>query len=139
MGNRFIDNFARVPVNRLFEYTLVSQSPESAVVSMDAKPEYAQEAGLVQGGVLSAIADTAAVYAFLSDLADDQIMTSVEFKMNFLRPVKPGDGAIVARSTVVRRGRTIGVCDVELTQSQALVAKGTFTYMFMPRNNQQSL
>ncbi len=101
---------------------------------MDARPEYTQEAGVVQGGILSAIADTAAVYAFLPDLDDDQIMTSIEFKMNFLRPVEPEGEPIVARSKVIKRGRTVGVCDVAVSQSDNLVVKGLFTYMFLPKN-----
>jgi uncharacterized protein (TIGR00369 family) len=124
-----------VPVNRLFGYTFISRSSEGAEISMDARPEYAQEADVVQGGILSAIADTAAVYAFLPDLDDDQIMTSIEFKMNFLRPVKPEGEPIVARSKVIKRGRTVGVCDVAVTQSGNLVAKGLFTYMFLPKNS----
>jgi uncharacterized protein (TIGR00369 family) len=134
MNNKYLDNFSGVPVNRLFGYTIISRSSEGAAISMKARPEYAQEAGVVQGGLLSAIADTAAVYAFLPDLDENQIMTSIEFKMNFLRPVEPDGEPIVARSKVLKRGRSVGVCDVEVTQANNLMAKGIFTYMFLPKN-----
>lgn len=134
MGNMFLDNFLQVPVNKLFGYTLISRSSQEAVISMEARPEYAQEAGVVQGGIISAIADTAAVYAFLPDLDEGQLMTSIEFKINFVRPVEPKSGPIVARSKIVKRGQTVGVCEVEVTQSENLVAKGLFTYLFFEQN-----
>jgi uncharacterized protein (TIGR00369 family) len=134
MSNKYLDNFSEVPVNKLFGYTMISRSSEGAAISMEARPEYAQEAGVVQGGIISAIADTAAVYAFLPDLDENQIMTSIEFKMNFLRPVEPNGEPILARSRVLKRGRSIGVCDVEVTQAENLMAKGIFTYMFLHKD-----
>ena len=135
MSGKYLDNFSEVPVNKFFRYTWVSRSPDGAEISMEARPEYAQETGVVQGGVLSAIADTAAVYALLPDLEADRMMTSIEFKMNFLRAVKPNEGTIAARSKILRRGRTVGVCEVELTQAGKLTAKGTFTYIFLQKDN----
>jgi uncharacterized protein (TIGR00369 family) len=131
MSGKYLDKFSEVPVNKFFRYTWISRSPDGAEISMEARPEYAQETGVVQGGILSAIADTAAVYAFLPDIEDYRQMTGIEFKMNFLRPAKPDEGPIAARSKILRRGRTIGVCEVELTQGGKLTAKGTFTYMFL--------
>ena len=61
-------------------------------------------------------------------------MGSVELKMNYLRPALLGKGPVVAKSRLVQRGHKIGVCDVEVTQRDKLVAKGLFTYMFFERN-----
>lgn len=124
------DKFYDVPVNKFFNYSLISRSNEEAVISMEARPEFLQEEGLVQGGILSAIADTAAVYIFYPDLHDDETMTSIEFKVNFLKPGTPGRGPLVAKARLVQRGRKVGVCDVEVSQSEELILKGLFTYMF---------
>ncbi len=129
-----MQSFYDVPINKFFGYTLVSREPKETVVSMEIRPEFLQEEGLVQGGILSAIADTAAVYTFFPDLDDGATMTSIEFKVNFLRPAVPGNGALMARARVIQRGRKIGVCDVEVTQSDAVVLKGLFTYMFYDRD-----
>lgn len=126
-------SFQEVPINKFLRYKLVSHGAGEAVVSMEARPEFLQEEGLVQGGILSAIADTAAVYTFLPDLDEAQNMTSIEFKVNFLKPAVPGRGPIVARAKVVQRGRKVGVCDVEVSQGESLVLKGLFTYMFYLR------
>lgn len=132
-GNKALDDFYNVPVNKLFSYKLVSRSSEETVLSMEAREEFLQEEGLVQGGILSAIADTAAVYTFYPDLAPGQTMTSIEFKVNFLRPAAPGRGPLTARAKVVQRGKKVGICDVEVLQSEAVVLKGLFTYMFYER------
>lgn len=128
-----MEDFYSVPVNRLFGYKLVSRSSKESVISMEVRSEFLQEEGLVQGGILSAMADTAAVYTFYPDLEKSETMTSIEFKVNFLRPATPGGGHLIARAKVVQRGRKIGVCDVEVTQSDVVVLKGLFTYLFYDR------
>jgi uncharacterized protein (TIGR00369 family) len=127
-------SFYDVPINKFLHYELVSRTPGETVISMDVRPEFLQEEGLVQGGILSAIADTAAVYTFLPDLDESQNMTSIEFKVNFLKPASPGSGPIIARARVVQRGRKVGVCEVEVSQGDSRVLKGLFTYLFYPRS-----
>jgi uncharacterized protein (TIGR00369 family) len=133
-----IARFLDVPVNNFFRYKLISRSSEQAVVSMEAREEFLQEEGVVQGGILSAIADTAAVYVFYPDLGENEIMTSIEFKVNFLRPALPGRGPLVAKASVVHRGKKVGICDVEVSQSEAVVLRGLFTYMFYERKRGDS-
>ena len=126
--------FSKTAVNRHFGFQLISCSPDGVTVSMEVLSDYIQEEGVVQGGVVSALADNAAVHAFLPDLDRDRLMTSIEFKMNFLRPALAGEDPLIARSRVIRRGRNVGVSDVEVTQSDKLIAKGSFTYLFIDRD-----
>ena len=123
--------FSRVPVNRHLGLRLVSRSAETAVVEMSVHQDQVQEGGVVHGGLLSALADTAAVYVFYPSLPEGQSMASIEFKMNFLRPARVDRGPLVARSMVLRRGTKVGVCEVEVTQDNLAIAKGLFTYLFM--------
>ena len=88
--HKAIAQFLDVRVNKFFNYKLISRSSEEAVVSMEVREGFLQEEGVVQGGILSAIADTAAVYTFYPDLDETEVMTSIEFKVNFLRPALPG-------------------------------------------------
>jgi uncharacterized protein (TIGR00369 family) len=125
--------FADVPINRYLGFELVSTSSEGAIVSARPVPEQTQETGIVHGGIISALADTAAVYAFIPDLAEDRTITSIEFKVNFLHPAESAGEPLIARSTVVRRGGNVGVCEVEVAQGELTVAKGLFTYLFMER------
>ncbi len=100
---------------------------------MDAAPEFEQETGVVHGGILTSLADTAAVYCFMPDLGDGNAMVGVELKINFLRPALPGKGEILARATVLRRGKRLGVCEVDVSQGESHVARGLFTYLFTSR------
>lgn len=128
-----LGGFGDVPVNRLFDWKLRSRSGQHAELALALKPEFAQGEGLIHGGIITALADTAAVYALLPDLPADTTMTSIELKVNFLRPVDPDGGELVARARVVQRGRRIAVCDVEVSQADKLTAKGLFTYLIYDR------
>jgi len=131
--------FARVPVNRTLGFTLVSCGEGQAVLTMPVREEYLQENGYLQGGLVSAVADTAAAYALLPGLPEGRGMTGVEFKINFLRPTLPGRGDLTARAQVVRQGRTIGVCQVTVEQGGREVAVATFTYLFFERPAKKSV
>lgn len=124
-----IRRFDQVSVNRHFQWKLLSVSAGEAVVQMEMKPEYLQETNVIHGGLVSAVADTAAVYCFWPNL-ENRKMASIEFKVNFLRPAVVDRGPLEARAKVIRHGHRIGVCDVEVFQQSRIVAKGIFTYMF---------
>lgn len=125
--------FESAAVNHFLGLELVEASPEGAEIRMPARGEHVQETGVVQGGILSALADTTAVYALAHRFPADHTIAGVEFKLNFLRPARPEAGELRARASVVRRGRTLGICRVEVTQADAAIATGLFTYLFSPR------
>lgn len=128
-------DFDGVPVNRHLGFRLTQCKSGTATVEMQVRAEHLQEEGVLHGGLLTTLADTAAVYALMPDLAPDGAMTSIEFKMNFLRPAKLDRGILRATSRVVRRGRKIAVCDVDVQQAAVQVATGTFTYLFLDPKN----
>jgi uncharacterized protein (TIGR00369 family) len=73
----------------------------------DPERAHTQEYGVVHRGILSALADTAAVYTVHPFLSKAQRMTSIEFKINFLSGATPDRGDVVANAGLVRRGRTV--------------------------------
>jgi acyl-coenzyme A thioesterase PaaI-like protein len=81
--------------------------------------------------VLSALADTAAVYAILPALGADERMTSIEFKVNFLAAARPNGGEVIGRSELVRRGRTVAVVRSDVSQGATHVLTGLFTYVIL--------
>ena len=123
------DLFARTGSNRFLGARLVSRAPDRVEVHMAARPEMAQEYGVVQGGILTALADTATAYLLLPDAMDRGHVNGVELKMNFLRPARPDGSDLVAVATPVKIGRTIAVFSVDITQGDRHVAHGTFTYL----------
>jgi len=123
--------FAAVPINELLGLELRASEPGAATVAMRPVESTAQEYGVVHGGILATLADTAAVYALHPYLAEGDRMTSIEFKVNFLGPVTPR-GEVIATSSVVRRGRTVAVVRVDVRQAEQIVVTGLFTYIILP-------
>ena len=123
--------FDDVPVNALLGLELRTSSPDGAVVAWSPRAEFAQEYGVIHGGLIATLADTAAVYALHPFLAEGERMTSIEFKINFLGPALSDRGAVVARSSIVRRGHTVVVAQVDVSQGDQRVATGLFTYIIM--------
>lgn len=83
--------------------------------------------GVVHGGALMSIADAAAGVSLATLLDRDERPVTIEGKLNFCSPVT--EGIIEARGEVVKKGKLIAVCDVEVTEGDRLVAKGISTYM----------
>lgn len=125
--------FDRTPCNRWFGFVLVERSAQRVVVELPVRDELLQEAGVVQGGVITALADTAAVYLLWPDLGPTRTMTGIDCQMQFLGAGGKGDAALVATATPLRTGGTIAVAESVVTQGARLVAKGTFTFLLRER------
>ena len=84
----------------------------SVTVRVPAKDFLLRTSGIFHGGVIAAVADTAAGYAAVSSQPADVSFLTVEFKINFLNKAK-GD-LLVARANVIKNGRTLTVAGVDL-------------------------
>ena len=122
-------DFSRTPVNRWLGLRLVRRSPAEAVVQQELRPEFLQEAGVVHGGLLTALADTAAVYVLWPDLSASQSMTGTNVAMQFLSAARIDEGPLTATAAPLRVGRRIAVCESSVHQGARLVCKGTFTFL----------
>jgi uncharacterized protein (TIGR00369 family) len=121
------DLFATMPFSQLLGIEVVEQSPQRVRAQLAWSAERCTTGGLMHGGALMGLADSAgAVCAFLN-LPDGAVGTStIESKTNFLRGVR--DGVVTATSRVLHRGRTVIVIETELTQEDdRLVGKVTQT------------
>ena len=120
-GNEIHALFDSTPANALLGMQLESCDETSARVSLPVRSELIQEEGVVHGGLLSTLADTAAVYSIVPTLADGAGITGVEFKVNFMRPGLATGGVIEARAELVKRGRTLSLVDVEVFQDARML------------------
>ena len=108
---------------------LLDHSATEARVRLPVRPDFLQEEGVVQGGILAALADATAVYLLMEGAPAERSMTSIEFKLNFLSAARLERGALEARATIVRRGRRIVLCRSVVEQDGRPVAQGLFTYL----------
>jgi len=98
------------------------------------RPEITQQHGYIHAGATSAIADSAGGYAALTVFPADSEVLTVEYKINLLAPAD-GD-RIEAVGTVVRAGRTLTVCQLEVfagdEAKRSLVVVGQQTLIRLP-------
>src|SRR4030043_1313298 len=76
------------------------------------KPELANSIGLLQGGVIAALADEAVAFALYSLVPEGETFNTVEMKINFLGAVKEGE--VIAEAHIAKRGRTISLGEFEV-------------------------
>ena len=129
------ERFATTPCNRWFGFRLVHRDRERVVVELPVRNEFVQEEGVVQGGVITALADTTAVWLVWPDLPESRAMTGIECSMRFLAPALASGGPLTATATPLRVGRTIAVCETIVQQDGRAVAKGTFTFLLRDRRS----
>lgn len=123
--------FAEVPVNRFLGFRMRSRSRDRVELELPLRPEFAQEAGVIQGGILTALADTAAVYLLWPDLPDGRSMTGTGCSMQFLAAATVDRGPLLAVASPLRVGRSTAVCESEVWQRDRRIAKGTFPFLFL--------
>jgi uncharacterized protein (TIGR00369 family) len=114
------------PVATLIGFTISSIEPGRVVMEMHAGPQHANPMGTVHGGILCDLADAAMGMAYASTLDEGETFTTLELKINFLKPV--WSGRLSATSWIVKGGHTVGLveCDVH-DDKDRLVARASST------------
>ncbi len=101
------------PFERLLAMQIVAAEAGQATLTMPFLESFAQGAGLMHGGAIVSLADTAVVMAIKSIVAPGTHFATIEMQSRFLHPVKKG--LLEARARVVQRdgARLNGACDVQ--------------------------
>ncbi len=108
-------------------FDLESVSLGHAVLRMDARARHKQLNGVVHGGILAAMADTAGAIAAYTTVPKGTALATIELKINYLEAV-PG-GRIRADARVLRTGRNFVVTECEIfDQKGVLAAKALLTF-----------
>ncbi|MGA2404991.1 MAG: PaaI family thioesterase [Syntrophobacteraceae bacterium] len=94
------------PFERLLNMSIVEACDGRASLTMPFFIDYAQGAGLMHGGALVSLADTAVVMAIKSIIAPLSHFATIELESRFLLPVRKG--IVTAKAEVVsREGRQL--------------------------------
>jgi uncharacterized protein (TIGR00369 family) len=133
---RFLDQLHAVvrgelpipPVAQLIGFKLIAVSEGQATVAFEAGPQHANPMGTLHGGILCDIADAAMGIAYASTLAEEESFTTLELKINFLKPI--WSASLTAEGRIIKRGRTVGLTECDITdQEGSLVARASSTCM----------
>jgi uncharacterized protein (TIGR00369 family) len=118
------------PIAQLIGFHMASIKPGEAVIEFEAGEAHANPMGTLHGGVLCDIADAAMGMAFGASLDEGESFTTLELKINFLKPV--WKARLKATGRVVKQGRTIGLIECDVTDEQgSLVARAVSTCMIL--------
>ncbi|HYX40186.1 MAG TPA: PaaI family thioesterase [Pyrinomonadaceae bacterium] len=119
--------FAQVAYARLLGLELVEVARGTAVLSLTVRPELTRMEGIMHGGALASLMDTASAFAVLTLLAPAEQTVTVDLTIHFLRPVS--SGRVQARAHVLRAGRRLVTVAIEATnEAEELVATALTTY-----------
>ena len=98
-----------------------------AIFRLDVRPRHKQIHGVVHGGILAALADTAAAIAAYTVVPRGVEIATLELKINYMEPV-PG-GRVKADARVLRKGRNFIVTECEIfNENGSLAAKALLTF-----------
>lgn len=120
------------PVCELIGFELTKIEKGAAVFRLEARRDrHANPMGTLHGGILCDIADAAMGMAGASLLELGESFTTLELKINFLRPVF--DALLEARGRVVYSGKTLVYleCDVVTIPDEKLVARSNSTCLIL--------
>lgn len=121
------------PVAEVLGFHVTDVEEGRVVIEMDATERLHNPMGTLHGGILGDIADAAMGYAFSSTLKEDELFTTVELKLNFLKPIF--QSRLRAEGKIIKRGSTIGLLECHVyDEKQSLVAHATSTCMVLKGN-----
>lgn len=118
------------PFVKLMGMRLLSAAEGRSVMECRVRPILKNSSGTLHGGVMGALVDMSVATALRSVMPLSSRMTTVEYKVNFLKPV--GTGTITALGVILRLGRTIAVGSTEVRNADGeVVAFGSATYYIL--------
>jgi uncharacterized protein (TIGR00369 family) len=127
------DDLPRPPIHHLTGLRLVEAEEGETAVELPCSEWLSTSAGTIQGGFTAMLAESAMTGAVFSTAPADTAVATLDFKVNYLRPVFPDGNEITARARILHRGRTLVVAAAELTNAEGKkVALATGSSMYLP-------
>lgn len=122
-------NSSPFPMHMLMQLKAIAF--DHSVVSLRTDTCHLQPYGIVHGGVLATLIDTATFWAAFLRLPDDDGLVNIDLKLNYLKPV--AEGTLTATGRCIRAGRSLSYAEAGVTDTDGmLVAHGTSTLMALP-------
>ena len=129
--NKLIEMVTTSPYPRHLRMQLVSISVDQAVVKLKTEQCHLQPFGIVHGGVLATLVDTATFWSVFLRLPEDAGLVNIDLKLNYLKSISTG--LMTAQGRCIRAGRSINYAEASVKDKEGnLIAHGTSTLMVLP-------
>lgn len=120
------------PFADLIGFEVTARGEGRCTSELIAEERHLNPNGVVHGAVLYALADTGMGGALTSVIDEGQLCSTIEVKINYFRPARPG--RLRCETRVVYQGSRTGALESEiLDENDRLLARATGTFMILDR------
>jgi uncharacterized protein (TIGR00369 family) len=127
------EELPRPPIYHLTGLRVIEAREGEAVAALPCSKWLSTSAGTIQGGFTAMLAESAMGAAVFSTAAAGTAIATLDFKVNYLRPVFPDDRDLTARARILHRGRTLVIAAADVINSDGKqVALATGSSMYLP-------
>ena len=124
---RLDEAFRQIHFVRLLGMEFVAAERGSATFALEVREELTRMGGILHGGAIVSLMDTAAAFAVHTLLGPGGRTVTVDLTVHFLRTA--AEGRVQARATVLRHGRRVTILRVEAEDREGkIIATATTTY-----------
>lgn len=125
------DSVRAAPYPELIGMRIADLDFDNACIELELDERHMQPFGVVHGGVLATLIDTATFWAGFLRLPEDAGLVNVDLKLNYLKSVT--GGRLRAQGRCLRAGRQLSYTEAGVfDEGGELVAHGTSTLMALP-------
>jgi uncharacterized protein (TIGR00369 family) len=118
------------PIAKLMRFTLTEATPGRAVFECHPDEASYNPIGTIHGGLVCTLLDSAVGCAVQTMLPQGQGYTSIEIKVNYLRPVHSSSGPLHCVGTVTKPGSRVAFAEGVVTDASGkLVATASSTLL----------
>ena len=127
--------YPNAPIGELLDFTITEAEEGRVIFKGTPNETHRNPFGTIHAGWTSSVMDSALTCAVLSALKPGEAMTTIEFKINCVRPLTAGMGVVTCEALLLHRGRTIATSEAYLRDAGGkLLAHGTETCAIFPRS-----
>lgn len=126
--SRAREAFAAVPYAKFLGLKLGEVANGEVSIQLEVRDELKQNRGVVHGGAVASLIDTASAFAVLTQIELAEKVTTTDLTIHYLRPITAG--CMIARARTLRAGKRLIVLSVEVTSDDdQLVATAVTSYI----------
>lgn len=125
--------FPAPPITQTLGFTLSEVEHGRAIFSGTPQMRHYNPIGTVHGGFAMTLLDSALACAVHSTLSKGETYTTLEIKVNLVRPLTRDTGPVRAEGRIIHRGRTLGTSEGDIKDASGrLYAHASTTCMIFP-------
>jgi uncharacterized protein (TIGR00369 family) len=126
-------DYPDAPIAELLDFSITEAEEGRVVFQGTPKAAFRNPLGTVHAGWSATLMDSALACAVYSSIKPGEGYTTIEFKINCVRPVLADMGVVTCEALLLHRGRTIATSEAYLRDAKGrLLAHGTETCAIFP-------